>query len=516
MGLTLHRCVELSVLHSARTEAEHHEELGCSIQGPGSRAVRRAMAPLKRELSRLGREESLRRAGALVATLERSAAYDRLCSSRRRAGRRLLRAEVLFPDPHRLTPRFLHFRNGGLGLDVPIPAGGWPRAAELIAALAAGVTRRELSRLAGPGELGTAIQELLQAGWIAPASPPPDLTSADAVFVGHNTVLLQTGGARILVDPYFRPASVQDLPSYQPMQARDLGRVDAVVITHSHGDHFHLGSLLTLPRDTPVLVPHVARESLFSTDCALRLRQLGFTRAEALRWGETRTFGAATVRALPFYGEQPTSGEGVHGGLFNEGATWLVRGPERSAAFFADAGADVRGDMRTVCDEVRREGAVELLFCGIRGFKLRPLFFAATTLEPFLVDVPREALQVPQQLMADPFEALEYGARLGARYVVPCADGGAPWYWREGMGPPYPGYPGTPVPGAGGHEENPDADPYPERLIEAHRARPGTPAPLLLRPGEGLRWRGTRAPERLRFEGFTWPFPESHAGRSAQ
>ena len=67
MRLTLHRGVELSVLHSARTEAEHHEELGCSIQGPGTRAVRRAMAPLKREIFRLGRERALEQAGLKTA-----------------------------------------------------------------------------------------------------------------------------------------------------------------------------------------------------------------------------------------------------------------------------------------------------------------------------------------------------------------------------------------------------------------------------------------------------------------
>ena len=55
---------------------------------------------------------------------------------------------------------------------------------------------------------------------------------------------------------------------------------EGVAITefpHAHGDHFHLGSLLQLPRDTRIFVPFVERESLFSTDCVLRLNQLGFT-----------------------------------------------------------------------------------------------------------------------------------------------------------------------------------------------------------------------------------------------
>jgi hypothetical protein len=122
------------------------------------------------------------------------------------------------------------------------------------------------------------------------------------------------------------------------------------------------------------------------------------------------------------------------------------------------------------------------------------------------VDVPLEALTRPQRLMAGPQEALRYGERLGARYVVPCADGGAPWYWREGMGPRYPGYPGEPVSGASTRDENPDADPYPERLAQVRRQQQHGPQALLLRPGEALAWRGRKAPERLQFPGFQWPF----------
>ncbi|WNG20200.1 MBL fold metallo-hydrolase [Cystobacter fuscus] len=507
MPLSLHRGVSLAVLASARTEAEHHEDLGCSIQGPTSRPVRRAQLALKQQLAKLGPERALREARALVRWLEDTPRYAALCTEgRRRLGRRPVRHEVLFPDATRHTPRVLHLRKEEQGLDFPVKAREWPALAELFATLARGATAAELRALSALPAAGELLADLSDAGWLVRHEAPVEVPTPGALFVGHNTVLVASAKARVLVDPYFRPAHPLDRADYQPMQPRDIGPVDAVVITHSHGDHFHLGSLLQLPRDTRIFVPTVARESLFSTDCALRLRQLGYTRVEPLRWGEERLVGDITVRALPFHGEQPTDGEGLYPGLFNEGNTWLLRAPGFSAAFFADAGHDVRGDMEGVCRALREEAPVDVLFCGVRGFRLEPLFFGYTTLDAYLVDVPVDALTRPQRLMAGPEEALRYGELLGARYVVPCADGGAPWYWREGMGPRYPGYPGEPVSGASTQDENPDADPYPERLEEVRRRERHGPRALLLRPGEALAWRGRKSPERLQYPRFQWPF----------
>ncbi|MFN7130724.1 MAG: MBL fold metallo-hydrolase [Myxococcales bacterium] len=506
----LHPGVSLAVLASAESEAAHHEDLGCSVQGPAGRQLRRAIEPLGRRADALGREAAMKQARELVRWLEDTPRYAELCAGKtKRLGRRRLREDVLFPDPKRFRAKVLHLRRDELGLDVPIRARDWPLVADLFAQLARGATERELSALAHANDTVDALLgDLSEAGWLVRAGKPLKLTAPGLLHVGHNATLVVTARARVLIDPYFRPESRFDA-AYRPLQPFDLGPVDAIAITHSHGDHFHLGSLLQFPRDTRIYLPPVERENLYATDMAYRLQELGFTRVEPLRWWDARSIGDVELQALPFHGEQPTDSEGVYAGLRNVGSTWLVRGPGISAAFYADAGRDAWGDMRAVSRRVRRAGAVDYLFCGIRGFRLRPLFFGSTTLKNFLADVPLALLTEPQQLMADADEALDYGTLLGAKHVVPCADGGAPWFWREGMGPYYPGYPtaGAVHPPDLHAHENPDADPFPERLAEARRRRRDGPEALVLRPGDLLS-SATGEPVPRRFKGFGWPFEE--------
>ncbi len=490
--------VSLSVLARAESEADRHEDLGCSIQGPTAHAVREAHLWLKRQIAKAP-PRSAREAVALVKRLEATPRYRALCTGKTSRGRKVLRDEVLFPDPLALPPRFLHLREGERGFDVPVAKAGWPAVHGFFGALQRGVTvaglKKLVQRSAPVAELFEGLEE---AGLLVRHLGALPIAPASLTFIGHHTFLFSGRKARVLVDPYFRPASVFDLPTYRPLQLADLPPVDAVVITHTHGDHFHLGSLVGLPRDTRFFVPVVLRESIFSTDCVTRLEQLGFTRVEALPWGESRKVGDVEVRALPFFGEQPTDGPGVYPGLLNHGNTWALRTRGLSAAFFADAGRDVRGDMAPVAAEL---GGIDVLCTGIRGFKLRPVHYGYSTLDAFLVGVPAADLFKPQQLMADPEDALAWADLAGARRVVPCADGGAPWYWREGMGPRYPGYPGDLVEGAQRHDENPAADPYPERLLEARQLQPGPSLPTVMRPGQVLKGDAVRA-----LPGFEWPF----------
>jgi L-ascorbate metabolism protein UlaG (beta-lactamase superfamily) len=494
----LKRGVSLAVLSEAKTQAHHHEDLGCSILGPASRDVRRALKPLKVWAQDLEPNPSLKRAQSLIKNIEATAAYDALCTTRKNLGRRVLREAVIFPDIQKSPPRFLHVRNEAQGFDSRLGLTDWPALGDALSELSGGLSDKALQAFCGSRGIGEVFENLRSARWMEKR----DVVSPQApfTFVGHNTTAVKSAQARVVVDPYFRPASVFDLPSYQPMQAADVGRVDAIVITHSHGDHFHLGSLIQFPRQTKIFVPPVERESLFSTDCAARLRSLGFTQVEALPWWSSRQVKDIHITALPFFGEQPTDGPGVHSGLRNVGSTWLVKTPAKTALFVADAGHDVSGHMDQVMKKVQTMTHVDVLFSGVRGFKLKPIFFAHTTLESFLVDVPFEALLTPQCLMADATQAVNWAEILGATHLVPCADGGAPWYWREGMGPKYPGFPGETVPGASRLDENPDADPYPETAVQA--ALHSKVKVTVLRPGQ--QWMPGKSP--VAAAPFGWPF----------
>lgn len=91
-------------------------------------------------------------------------------------------------------------------------------------------------------------------------------------FIGHASILIDTGTVRILSDPWWRgpcfgaqwwiyPSPRTDLVSYD--------NVDYIYISHGHHDHYHPGTLKLFDRKTKVLV---SRE----LDLADSIRSLGF------------------------------------------------------------------------------------------------------------------------------------------------------------------------------------------------------------------------------------------------
>ena len=58
-------------------------------------------------------------------------------------------------------------------------------------------------------------------------------------WLGHSTVLLETGGLRILTDPVLR-AGIGPVRRRPELADVDLSAVDAVLISHLHHDHLDL------------------------------------------------------------------------------------------------------------------------------------------------------------------------------------------------------------------------------------------------------------------------------------
>ncbi len=109
-------------------------------------------------------------------------------------------------------------------------------------------------------------------------------------WIGHATVLLEVGGARLLTDPVLR-SRLGHLVRHGARPAPEVTeRLDAVLISHVHLDHLDAASLRTLEPGVRVLAPRGA---------APILRKLGFADAEELVVGDRVTIGGAEVSAVP-------------------------------------------------------------------------------------------------------------------------------------------------------------------------------------------------------------------------
>lgn len=201
-------------------------------------------------------------------------------------------------------------------------------------------------------------------------SAPPPRDEIGVFRMQHAGLLYQSATTRILVDPHFHSV-------YSPQYSTVFGvsefarDIDAVLISHSHSDHFSPGSLLFLPPDTLIIVPFVARASVLCPDLAALLEALGFTNVRTPRWyDEPIVVGDIEVFALPFYGEQPLASEAWPAPeVRNWGNTYYVRTPEFTSFVLIDSGNDPAGRMRDVAEYVRDElGPVDYLLSNLSVF----------------------------------------------------------------------------------------------------------------------------------------------------
>ncbi|WP_406014132.1 MBL fold metallo-hydrolase [Streptomyces sp. NBC_00984] len=124
--------------------------------------------------------------------------------------------------------------------------------------------------------------------------------------VQHTCFVFDTEDGRLAVDPaldYF--GNLWSPRGRNRMASQLLADVSAVVITHSHSDHFHLPTLLHFDRDTPVAVPSSDRSSDFPM--AAELAEYGFTNVIEIEPMQTVRLAGIDVTSVP----APDSIEGV-------------------------------------------------------------------------------------------------------------------------------------------------------------------------------------------------------------
>ncbi len=157
-----------------------------------------------------------------------------------------------------------------------------------------------------------------------------------AVWFGHSSLFVQTGGKRLLVDPVFVMASPVSFFN-KPFRGTDLYTpddmpdIDYLVISHDHWDHLDYGTVLSLKdRTTKIICPLGVGEHFerWGFDPA-RIVELDWNQSAPLDEG----FAVHCLPARHFSGRGPKPNQTLW-------ASFLLQTPSRNLYFSGDGGYD--------------------------------------------------------------------------------------------------------------------------------------------------------------------------------
>jgi hypothetical protein len=235
---------------------------------------------------------------------------------------------------------------------------------------------------------------------------------------------------RVLVDPLSPFANLPGLEGL-PGEGADAWP-DAILVTHSHGDHFSPIAILERARDAavPVVVPSVPRSNLLTlAEMAREMSLFGQAVVEP-SWNTSIEIGDIVIDVLPFFGEQPTrDSPGPPDGLRSWGCCYRVETPEFSVLLLVDGGEDPAGSMVDVARASRdKRGPVDVVLACLRTFQSP--FFGGLACDWGALPVGRlvelfdryESGTLPPTT-AGPRGIAEICAAAGASFFMPYANG---------------------------------------------------------------------------------------------
>jgi L-ascorbate metabolism protein UlaG (beta-lactamase superfamily) len=155
-------------------------------------------------------------------------------------------------------------------------------------------------------------------------------------YLGHASVLIETGGTRLLTDPLLRPR-VAHLRRLGPLPSIPvLTAADAVLISHAHLDHLDLPSLRRIAPSVPVVAPR-GWSSL--------VRRSGHRDVREVGPGDRLAIGEVEIRVAP--AQHP--GRRLPFGRSSQAVGYIVEKPRR--VYFA-GDTDLFDGMRSLAADL--------------------------------------------------------------------------------------------------------------------------------------------------------------------
>jgi L-ascorbate metabolism protein UlaG (beta-lactamase superfamily) len=143
------------------------------------------------------------------------------------------------------------------------------------------------------------FQEMIWNGWLTrrvghhkrPAFPKVAEGQVAVTWIGHASFLIQFSDLNLLVDPNFANwLFLLKRLKRAGVRLGDLPRIDLVLLTHAHFDHFHKPTLRKLPPSKIGIVPWGVGKLT---------RRLRFSRVIELEWWESFNKGGLKITFVP-------------------------------------------------------------------------------------------------------------------------------------------------------------------------------------------------------------------------
>lgn len=109
-------------------------------------------------------------------------------------------------------------------------------------------------------------------------------------YIGHSTTLVEIGGKRFLTDPMLAGRLMHIRRVAEVPEVEQLGRLDAVLVSHAHMDHLHVPSLRQVAGAWPVVVPR---------GCAELVSGAGFADVHEIDVGQRMEIAGVEIEATP-------------------------------------------------------------------------------------------------------------------------------------------------------------------------------------------------------------------------